>query len=562
MTQSEWWRRAGGLQIKSLREHAALRAIGVAIAGLGLVTLGYPASGDVRPTARIQTGLIQGTEASGVSVFEGVPFAAPPVGALRWIPPQPAKAWHGIRQADRFAPACAYVPYPKRLVDTPTEKALETLYPDVLNPPQSEDCLYLNVWTPAKSARDHLAVMVWIYGGAFNGGTNRFAVYNGARLARKGVVVVSIAFRAGPFGFLAEPLLTKEEGTSGNYGLLDQIAALKWVQRNIAAFGGDPHRVTIFGQSSGGYSVGMLAGSPLAQGLFQRAISESGGWGMSGWPPYNLKRAEGTGAGFFRALGVTNLMQARSLSVAKINKVASETGAWFWPNYDGRVLPEDEYVLFSKGTENGTPILLGFNSDEGGSFPRPTTVVGYVKQVRAQYGAYTGKILSAYPAHSDAEAARSSADLIRDRNFAWSTWMWARLQARSGKEPVYLYYFNHRLPFPHTPALDDLGVTHGSEVPYVFGTFDVLRMKFSARDRALSQTLMSYWTNFAKFGDPNGPGLPHWPAYTAQRPVAIHFDDVADIPGPLPNLKALNVLSAYRAWLDSSIRVAEEARTH
>jgi para-nitrobenzyl esterase len=501
------------------------------------------ARADAQPV-RTEGGLIEGVAQDGLTVYKGVPFAAPPVGALRWKAPQFLTPWTGIKQADHYAPACAQVPISSETLGIPAV-------------PTSEDCLYLNIWTPATSASDRLAVMVWIYGGGFAAGATSYPLYDGSHLARKGVVLVSIAYRVGPFGFLAHPALTKESGrSSGNYGLLDQIAALKWVQRNIAAFGGDPHRVTIFGESAGGISVSMLAASPLANGLFQGVISESGGSfappkqdGEGGISVPPLAVAERNGAAFLAGLGVSSIAEARRVPAAAILKArgAAMSGGLFWPNFDGYVLTGDQYVLYSAGLQNDTPILVGTNSDEGAIFPYARDAATYLKQIHAQYGAYADKILAAYPAGSDAQAARSGRDLARDTTFAWHTWAWARLQSRTGKGRVYLYYFNHRPPYPHRPPFNDWGAIHGSEMAYVFGNLTQPGMQFTAQDRALSEALGTYWTNFAKTGSPNGAGVPSWPAFSARHPNVMHFDDVPEA-GPVPNLEKLEVLEGYYAF--------------
>ena len=493
---------------------------------------------------RTEAGLVQGALEKGVAVYKGVPFAAPPVGPLRWRAPQVPTPWPGIRKADHYAPACAQVSLVNTALGIPAV-------------PTSEDCLYLNVWSPAKSGQDPLPVMVWIYGGGFAGGATSYPVYDGTQLAHKGVVLVSVAYRVGPFGFLAHPALTQESGrSSGNYGLLDQIAGLKWVQQNIASFGGDPHRVTIFGESAGGASVSMLAASPLANGLFQGVISESGGSfgpaktdneGGMFVPP--LATAERNGAAFLAALGASSPDAARQLPAEAILKGpgASMIGGIFWPNFDGYVLTGDQYLLYSAGLQNDTPILVGTNSDEGAIFPYARDAAAYVKSVRAQYGDYADKILAAYPAGTDAQAARSSRDLFRDSTFAWNTWAWARLQSRTGRGRVYLYYFTHRPPYPERPPFKDWGAIHASELAYVFGNLIQPGMSFTSADRSLADQIGSYWTNFAKHGDPNGGSLPRWPAFSARHALVMHFDGTPQS-GPVPNLEKLQVLEGYYAW--------------
>ncbi len=492
---------------------------------------------------RTQSGLVQGTSEKGVAVYLGVPFAAPPVGDLRWRAPQPVAAWTGVRNAASFAPACMQ----NQIVN-------RTLGLDPVA--TSEDCLYLNVWTPAKSPRDHLAVMVWIYGGGFSIGATSMASYNGTNLARKGVVVVSVAYRLGPFGFLAHPQLTAEQGGhSGNYGLLDQIAGLQWVRRNIAACGGDPHRVTIFGESAGGISVSMLAASPLAKGLFQRAVSESGGSfapaqlsneAGENVPP--LSAAETGGAAFLAKIGASSIAEARKIPAESILKSLPPGlgGSGSWPNFDGYVLLGDQYKLYAAGHYNDTPILIGTNSDEGALFVPATTAAAFQATVRSGYGEYAEKILSAYPAGSDEEALRSARDLSRDSLFGWSTWSWARLQTRTGKGKVFVYYFSHRPAYPDTPQFKGWGAAHGAEIAYVFGNFNA-SMPARAADKAVSDEVSSYWVNFAKTGDPNGPGLPAWPVFNDAKPRVMNLDDPSRAI-PLPNLEKLQVLEGYFAW--------------
>jgi para-nitrobenzyl esterase len=412
----------------------------------------------------------------------------------------------------------------------------------------SEDCLYLNVWTPAKSPAERLPVMVWIYGGAFIGGMTSVPMYDGTQLARKGVVLVSVAYRLGPFGFLAHPQLTREgHGSSGNYGLEDPIAALRWVRANIQKFGGDPSRVTIFGESAGAIAVSMLASSPQARGLFQRAISESGGnfappkyasEGGQNVPP--LKLAEKVGEKFLADLGVADIKTARALPAEQVLKATGAGTGRFWPVFDGKVLPGDQYEGYSRGRFNDTPVLIGTNSDEGAMFARPgVTAASFEKQVRDGYGPNADAILAANPHRSDAEAALASKQLFRDSAFAWNTWTWARLQSSKGRNKAYVYYFDHR-----TPASPD-GASHTTEIPFVFGNF--ASGAATGADARLSDLVSSYWVNFAKKGDPNGPGLPAWPAFVADNQVAMTFDEASGARA-LPNRAQLDALDAYYAW--------------
>jgi len=491
---------------------------------------------------RTQYGLVQGTVVDGVRVFQGIPFAAPPVGDLRWQSPQPAMPWTGVKKTVTYAPGCMQVPIVNEAL------GLAPVTP-------SEDCLYLNVWTPAKSSRERLPVMVWIYGGGFTIGATSMPQYDGENLAKKGVVYVSIAYRIGPLGFLAEPELTKEQGGhSGNYGLLDQIAGLQWVKHNIAAFGGNPNKLTIFGESAGGISVSMLCASPLAKGLFEGAISESGGSFAparadheGGAASPTLTEAEKTGEAFLAKLGVSSIAEARKLSAADIYKQTGlGLGGGWWPNFDGYVLLGDQYNLYQEGKYNDTAILIGTNADEGALFVASTTMQKYKESVENGYGEFAHDILTAYPANSEAQALRSARDLARDATFAWSTWSWARLQSRTGKGKVFLYYFNHRPQYPDEPRFKDWGPAHASEISFVFGNF-TKQMAATPEDKTVSEQLMSYWTNFAKYGNPNGTGLPEWPAFSDTDPRVMELDDPSDAV-PVPNLEQLKALDRYFAW--------------
>ena len=490
---------------------------------------------------RTQTGLVQGVTENGLAVYKGIPFAAPPLGDLRWRAPQPPTAWTGVRNADKFAPACMQVP----IVNA--ELGMDAVT-------TNEDCLYLNVWTPAKTPNERLAVMVWIYGGGFTIGGTSIGSYGGTNLAMKGVLVVSVAYRLGAFGFMAHPQLTAEQGGhSGNYGLLDQIAGLQWVKRNIAAFGGDPNRVTIFGESAGGIAVSMLAASPLAKGLFHRAISESGGnfapirqGNEGGENMDSLATAEKNGAAFLAKLGAASISDARKKSAEDVLKSSPPGLGGSWPIVDGYVLQGDQYKLYEAGRYNDTPVLIGTNSDEGSLFVPSITVAAQQGAIRSGYSEYADKILAAYPAGSDAEALRSARDLFRDTAFAWPTWAWARLQSHTGKGKVFVYYFSHRPPYPNTPQFKDWGASHGSEISYVFGNFTAA-MPAAPADRAVSEEMSSYWVNFAKTGDPNGGAKPHWPAFTNTNPQVMNLNDPSKAIS-VPNLDKLQVLDGYYAW--------------
>ena len=506
-----------------------------------LLTAGFaaalPATAEIL-TAKVTGGQVEGVASQGIVAFKGIPFAAPPVGELRWKAPQPLQAWAGVKKATAFAASC--------MQDTAMAKILGAPSLSV-----SEDCLYLNVWTPAKAPGDKLPVMVWIYGGGFSSGMTNLPTYDGTRLAEKGVVLVSISYRVGPFGFLAHPQLSRESGKgSGNYGLLDQIAALRWVKDNIAAMGGDPSRVTIFGESAGGISVSMLTASPLAKGLFQQAISESGGSfapprfaneGSQNIPP--LKVAEASGQKFLAGLGAGDIKAARALSAEQIMKAPGAAGmGGFWPVFDGDTLLGDQYELYQAGRFNDTPILIGTNSDEGALFARPGMTTGaFEQQVRGGYGAKADTLLAAYPHATDAAAAKAGKDIFRDSIFGWPTWTWARLQSQRGKNTAYVYYFDHR-----TPASPE-GSNHGSEIAYVFRNLGGAGGPPRAEDIAVSDLLSNYWVNFAKSGDPNGPALPAWPAFSESAQQVMFIDSKAEA-RPVPNIEQLKAFDSYFAW--------------
>ena len=512
----------------------AMSRFWIAVAGVSALGAVAPTALAQVPSARVTGGEVQGVVMNGIASFKGIPFAAPPVGENRWRSPQPIVPWSGRKNADAFAPACMQ----------------DTAFAARLGAPTavSEDCLYLNVWTPARSPAERLPVMVWIYGGAFVGGATNWPLYDGTHFARKGVVLVSVAYRVGAFGFLADPQLSRESGHgSGDYGLEDQIAGLKWVRDNIAQFGGDPHRVTIFGESAGGISVSMLAASPQAKGLYQRAISESGG---SLTPPRSgpgqgvptLELAEQTGRSFLARLGANDIQAARRLPAKTV--LEAERTVRFWPALDGHVIVGDEYALYKHRRFNDTPVLIGTNSDEGAAFtPAAVSPAAYEKQIRAEYGEKADLILAANPHATDAEAHRAAKNNFRDSVFGWSTWRWASLQSEhKASTKAYLYYFDYR-----TPASPD-GSSHASEIGFVFGNLGRPGSTPSAAERALSELMSSYWVNFAKNGDPNGPGLPPWPAFSDAMPSVMHFDANPSARPGVPNIEQLMALDKYFSW--------------
>ena len=493
-----------------------------------------PANAQQPPPIRIEGGLVQGTSVDGLAVYRGIPFAAPPVGDLRWRAPQPAAKWEGVRPAANFAPG-------------PMQGA---------RPPSgvSEDCLYLNVWTPAKSAGDRIPVLVWIYGGGFSAGATSERNYSGEKLAGKGVVLVSIAYRVGQLGFLAHPELSAEttNHVSGNYGLLDMIAGLQWIQKNIAAFGGDPGKVTIFGESAGGIAVSMLCASPLAKGLFQGAISQSGGsFGPprpTTMPGENLKRlagAERSGETYAKNAGASSIAELRKIAADKLPAGGRALGM-AWPIIDGWVIPDDQYKLYAAGRFNDTPILVGYNSDEGASFSPPPTSDDYIARVKARYGPFAESLLQAYPAGSGTPP-KSARDLARDTAFGWHTWIWARLQAKLGKSKAFYYYFDQHPDYPEGSPRAGYGSPHGADVPYVFQHLNSSNPQITKADLAISEAMSTCWVNFAKRGDPNGDGVPAWPAFSDANPAVMCFGPTPHT-GPVPSADALKCLDAYFAW--------------
>jgi para-nitrobenzyl esterase len=478
-------------------------------------------------------GLVRGTSEESLTVYRGIPFAAPPVGDLRWRAPQPAAKWEGVRLADKFGPS-------------PIQGSGN-------EPGMSEDCLYLNIWTPAKSEGDHFPVLVWIYGGGFSGGATSVPTYSGEKLAKKGAVLVSIAYRVGQLGFLAHPELSAESAqhVSGNYGLLDMIAGLRWVRQNIPAFGGDPGRVTIFGESAGGIAVSMLCASPLAKGLFQGAISQSGGsFGPprpKTFPGENLKRlanAERSGEDYVKSAGVSSIAELRKIAPDKLP--AGRGLGMSWPIIDGWVIPDDQYKLYAAGKYNDTPILVGYNSDEGASFSPPKTPEDYIAGVKARYGPFAEGLLKAYPTGSNT-VPKTARDLSRDAAFGWHTWTWARLQAQTGKSKVFYYYFDQHPEYPEGSPRAGYGSPHGMEVAYVFQHLNSNNSQLTKTDFEISDAMSTYWVNFAKQGDPNGDGVPIWPAFSDAHPVVMHFGQTPHT-GPVPSVEALKSLDAYFAW--------------
>ena len=488
---------------------------------------------------RIESGPLEGVPSAvaGVTAFEGVPYAAAPVGKLRWAAPQLAPKWPVVRNADRYMPAC-----PQNYMG-PDSTAFFGDYEA-----KSEDCLYLNVWTPAKTAAEKLPVMVWIHGGGFRVGSGTERLHHGEHLAAKGVVLVTFNYRLGVFGFMAHPELTKESdrNASGNYGLMDQVAALEWVKRNIAAFGGDPSRVMIFGESAGSGSVSYLQASPLAKGLFHAAVGESGG-SFSGRNVNRLRTAEETGVRFAKAVGCSSLAELRAKPTDELLSISLGTaspgaGAYpFTPIVDGYVVPDDVYTIFARGLQNKVPVLVGSNSDEGTTLRTPPPVLDDASEQQ--------QLKSMYPAGMEPK--------IVSAGMLWAASTWADLETKTGGTKAYQYYFSHGPPFPKgQPFARDvtkLGAHHSSEIIYVFNNLDIRATRewpYTAWDRKLADMMSSYWVNFAAKGDPNGKGLPVWPFWTAADTRVMGFGDTAQAM-PLPRREELEFwskvnLKAYR----------------
>jgi para-nitrobenzyl esterase len=467
---------------------------------------------------------------SAVTVFKGIPFAAPPVGDLRWRPPQPPPSWQDIRQATEFGPSCIQVKDGERLPWTKEFMVQNQI---------SEDCLYLNIWTPKIDARAKLPVVVFIHGGGFTEGSGAVDVYHGGNLASKGIVVVTINYRLGVLGFLAHPELTAESAhhVSGNYGLLDQIAALQWINANIREFGGDPHSVTIWGQSAGAFSVAALVATPLAHGLFQRAQADSG-LGISSLPILNLSGAEQKGVEFAEAHHVASIKELRALPAEALvpNSTDRKSGVVrMGPNVDGWVLPDTPNNMNINGSDNHVPVITGYQAGDSALFSGNfKTLDDYHRMVQQRYGDMAVEYGKLYPVSAMEEVKTSLAESGQDRNRV-SMFLWASARVKTHKESVYTYFFDRGIPWPQHP---EFGAFHTGEIPYFFENLNSLDRPWEKKDFALADDVSSYLVNFASKGDPNGVRLAKWPAVDPSQPLTMELN----VPGgPMPLAKKAKV---------------------
>ena len=482
-----------------------------------LTLLALPILAAIQEPVKTEGGLVSGTPGWGWGIREylGIPFAAPAVGNLRWQPPQPVVPWQGVRAADRFSPACM-----QRALNPNTgswNRGLINL---------SEDCLYLNVWTPAASASEKLPVLVWIYGGGGISGSTAEPIYDGNSIAKRGVIVVSMNYRLNVFGWLAHPELTRESPhhAAGNYGSLDQLAGIQWVKSNIAQFGGDPSKITIWGESGGSRSVNFLTASPLLKGLVRGAIAESH---TTFGRMLTLTEAESNGVRFASSIGKTSLAELRSASAAELLEASVKAPQGLnGAIVDGWFLPQDLYTTYAQGKQNDIALITGATNDEGGniggigaagrsSASPPDSLATYLAWAKQTFGNKAATLLELYPAQDDTQARKAYHDVYRDINFAGHR-TWAKLQSTTGKSPAWICLFSQIPPHPEGNGNNPrpgVGAVHFSEVIYVF---DNLRMKdypWTDHDRNVAATLATYWTNFAKTGNPNGASLTNWPVY-------------------------------------------------
>ena len=482
---------------------------------MAVILLGTDVQAQELRYVQVQTanGIVEGVVSpdNKVRTFKGIPYAAPPVGPLRWKAPQPAPSWNGVRKT---------VEYPPRAMQG-------RIYSDMVfhDDGPSEDCLYLNLWMPeADRPAGKLPVMVWIHGGGFIAGSTSEPRQDAGNLSKKGVLVVTLTYRLGIFGFYAHPALAKESthNASGNYGLLDQVAALQWVKENIATFGGDPDNVTIFGESAGSFSVSALMASPLANGLFKRAIGESGAFFGHTLASQSRADAEKSGVDFARTmLGTDSLEALRAMPAEEILEAALKIPQnSFLPVIDGYFLPADCRSIYAAGKQSHVPLLAGWNRDEGGAESffngESLSIKNYETHARSTFGSRAPEFLKVYPAATDSEARRAAADYEGDEFIGFSTWKWLEMHGATGESQEFRYEFDQTLPLSvdATPGTE-AKAPHSSEIEFVFLVISSKNLPWRQADRDVSEQMASYWTNFARTGNPNGPNLPLWPAYTS-----------------------------------------------
>lgn len=463
--------------------------------------------------AKVKTeyGTVAGLEADGIRIFKGIPYAAPPVGQFRWREPQPLKPWKGLRKTQAFGP---------RPMQRPIFSDMQFRSNGV-----SEDCLYLNVWTPAQTGKEKFPVLVYFYGGGFMAGDGSEYRYDGESMSRRGIVAITVNYRLGPFGFFAHPELTKESPhhASGNYGLLDQAAALQWVKKNIAAFGGDPDKITIAGESAGSFSVSAQMATPLARTLIAGAIGESGSLlGKTSVIP--LRDAEANGEKFAAICKVKTLEELRQLPAEKILEYsANHEWELFRVAVDGYLFPKSPTEIFAAGEQAQVPLMAGWNSEEGGAGSilgkDPATVINYEKGVRRMFGDRAAKFLEHYYPLSDAEVPQVARELASDLFIGFGTWKWIEMQRQSSNQPVYRYYYLR-------PRPGSEGASHSAEIEYAMGNLSTNKaFAWTPDDYKVSATLQAYFANFIKTGNPNGAGLPEWKPLPKSGPVPVlHID--------------------------------------
>jgi para-nitrobenzyl esterase len=479
---------------------------------------------------KVEGGLISGiTNTDGdIHIFKGIPFAAPPVGQLRWKAPQPAQPWTGVKMCDKFSAS------PMQASPAPFSMWTEEFL--IPKEPISEDCLYLNVWTGASSEKDKRPVLVWIYGGGFTSGGSACPIYDGEAMAKKGIVFVSINYRVGVVGFFAHPELTKESGNnaSGNYGIMDQIAALKWVQKNIAAFGGDPNNVTIAGQSAGSMSVNCLVASPLAKNLFNKAIAESGA-SFTNNNATLQKAEEEDGNRIMKTLNASSVNDLRAIPAEELMKKAQ---GFRGPIIDGYVLPDAIVNIFNQQKENKISLLTGWNEDEGLMFGPVKKAEDFKKDAEKNYGSDAQTFLQYYPANTDDEAAKSQLNLSRDQIFGAQNYAWANIQSSHGSK-VYMYRFKRKVPA--TGEYVKYGAFHTGEVPYAYDNLKFVNRPWQDVDHELAKTMSTFFANFIKTGNPNGDALPTWNLYnTADKKIMVF--DVKSEEKTIPDFASLDFL--------------------